>query len=88
MDHWGATAMAARLILPGCRNRPGCMARTSVTAALNDPIFMDGRLGVLGYFTNWQMPGIEVLCTGIDTAFEGVIKVIRIGGPEMMPGSR
>lgn len=88
MDHWGATAMAARLILATYRYRPGTLARTSVTATWNDPLFMDGRLGILGYFTNWQMPALEVLCTGADTAFEGMIRVIRIGGPEMLPSSR
>lgn len=86
MVHSSTTCIAARLILSGFRNRPGVLGSSSVIN--NVDMFTDGRMGVLGYFTNWQLPGIDVLCVAADTAFEGFIKVIRIGGPEMMPSSR
>lgn len=85
MDHWGATAAAARLILAGSRYRPGVYAHVNAAASEGNGLFLQGRLGVLGYFTNQQLPGVEVLCTGADTSFDGVIRVVRIGGPEMMP---
>lgn len=50
MDHWGATAVMARLILPGYRYRPGVLARTSATGSWNDPLFSDGRIGVLSHW--------------------------------------
>ena len=88
MDHWGTTALAARAILQNSKTRPGVPARTSATAAWLDPLFTDGRLGILGYFTNWQMPGIDVLCSAADTAFEGRMLVVRIGGTDAMPSGR
>jgi hypothetical protein len=92
MDHWGTTGtpsvIAARLVLAGYRYRPGVLARLNVADTQNDLLFLDGRLGVLGYFTNQQMPGIEALYAATtDTGFEGMLRVIRIGGVEMLPAS-
>jgi hypothetical protein len=85
MDHWGATAMAARVWLPASRYRPGCIAHTTPATGEQNSLFLDGSLGVLGYFTNQQLPGIDILCEAADTSFDGMLLVIRIGGPEMMP---
>lgn len=78
MDHIGPTAMAARLIWPDSRYRPGVLAHISAAASFASPLFQGGRLGVMGTFTH-ELPGVEVLCTGDDATFEGLLRVVRIG---------
>ncbi len=84
MEHFSATAQAARLVFAGQSERPGVIAMNSAGGAAggvtgrNHPAFYDGSLGVFGQFQNGNWPGIEVLCNGADTSAEGYLWVAKV----------
>jgi len=63
----GATAIAARLVIPGSGFRPGCIA-VDAAADLGDIMFRKGGLGNWGSFEHTFVPQVEVLATAADTA--------------------
>jgi hypothetical protein len=75
----GANGIAARLIIPGTRYRPGVLCQTAV-GNLPHPAFEEKRLGCLGSFENINIPQLEVFADGAAaTAFEVYLDVIRRG---------
>ena len=83
----------ARFVLAGFNYRPGLIARAAPIAtpgvSRGEDLFMHPDLGVWGYFTHQQMPGIQVLCTAADAdGIAGGLLVIRVGGPEALPAPR
>lgn len=70
MRYVGATAIAARLIIPGYGFRPGCIG----TSALNKPDvgapsrFRNGKLGMWGSFDSTAVPNVECFASAGDTA--------------------
>ncbi len=84
MDHWSATAVAARLIIEGVRYRPGIVAHNTAAASRTNEMFYQAKLGVWGYFTNRGLPFVEVLCTGADAAHVGYLYVVRVGDGDMI----
>lgn len=73
----GATAIAARAVLPGSGFRPGCIA-TDAIADVGEKLFRKGELGVWGEFEHTFPPQIEVLATGADTAQVVWLDLIKI----------
>ncbi len=88
MDHFSATAIAARLVLDGFRHRPGLVAHTSPGTTRSSAMFSDGSLGVWGHFSSRVMPGIEVLATAADASHTGYLLVVRTGEADLLPGLR
>lgn len=84
MEHFSASAQAARLAFAGQSERPGVIAMNGgggfaggVTGR-NHSAFYDGSFGVFGQFQNGNWPGIEVLCNGADTSAEGYLLVAKV----------
>lgn len=84
MDHFSATAAAARLILEGVRYRPGVISHDSGKSRTHD-LFQRGQMGVWGYFTTRNMPDIVVFCASADASHSGFLYVVRVGDADMLP---
>lgn len=81
MEHWSATAYAARLVFPNKIMRPGTLAisgGTSPASARTHASFYDGRFGVFGTFAAFTPPGIEVLATSTDASHEGYLRLVKL----------
>ncbi|MCB9739192.1 MAG: hypothetical protein H6747_07985 [Deltaproteobacteria bacterium] len=70
-------AVGARLVLVGRSHRPGTISVESSTERTHR-IFYEGSLGVMGTFTAYAPPNIEVFGPA-DTGHEVYLRVIRIG---------
>lgn len=79
LDVQGTNLLAARLIFPGGGWRPGCLARNTL-AQIPNTIFTDGQLGMFGQFDSVNPPNLEIIVSGANTAQEGYMDVVRIGG--------
>lgn len=77
-DCIGANLVAWRLIFPGSFYRPGALGRNAVGNVPYYP-FLAGGLGVWGQFASVNLPLLECLATGANTAQTLYLDVIRIG---------
>jgi len=78
MDAQGTNLVAARLIFPGSFFRPGCLARNAV-GGLPDRMFTDGTFGVYGSFKSVNLPNLEILVSGANTAQTVFLDLVRTG---------
>jgi hypothetical protein len=62
-----AGLVAARAVIPGAPNRPGCLG-TDALSDIEHPMFRYGALGVWGEFENETPPTIDFLSVSADTA--------------------
>lgn len=72
-----ASGQAHRWIFSGQFYRPGFPSITAFT----DPVWpgqMDFRQGMAGTFSNVTLPQCEVMCSSADSAFTGVMRVIKV----------
>ena len=78
LSHQSANGIAARLNFDNQEERPGF---PSITALGNRPWAAnhDGSMGVLGNFTAWAFPQVEVFCNAADAAHEIYLDVMRAG---------
>lgn len=74
----GTTLKAARLIIPGQIERPGCSGVATLGIRPWDLMFNHGGLGRWGDFSNWNLPLVEVFCGSADTAQEIYLDVIPL----------
>jgi hypothetical protein len=89
MDAYATNLIALRAVLAGFNYRPAVISHGSSPEFTPDPLFTQGDMGVMGYFTNQQTPGFEILSNATETVnFAGALLVIRIGGTEMLPSGR
>jgi hypothetical protein len=77
MKAFGATLIAARLILPGSGFRPGCIGFTSEAQKDLWP-FIPGPMGNWGEFDHRFPPQGEILCTAGDTAQTIYLALIKV----------
>ena len=78
------TPIIARLIFANQGARPGCIGYiTPATgvAAIENPLFRNGNLGVWGTFPHTTPPQLELLCGAADAAAvqQGYLDVVKIG---------
>jgi hypothetical protein len=78
MDCVGANLVAARLIFPGSFFRPGCLGRQSASS-IPSYLFTAGNLGTWGTFASVNLPNLEILATGANTAQTLFLDLIRRG---------
>lgn len=78
MDAFGTNLVLARLIFPGSFFRPGCLARNA-TGGVPEEIFTDGSMGVYGSFKSVNLPNLEILATGANTAQTVFLDLVRTG---------
>lgn len=79
MDVVGANLLFARLIIPGAAFRPGVFARNAVSS-WKHPINEPGSVGVIGDFDSINVPNLEILCSGANSAQE-VFLDVQLKGP-------
>lgn len=78
MHAWGTNLTAARLIFPGGGWRPGCIANNT-TGGIPREIFRNGELGQYGQFDSVNVPNLEILCSGANTAQTVYLDLVRVG---------
>jgi hypothetical protein len=78
MDAFGTNLALARLIFPGSFFRPGVLARAT-TGTVGWPGFTDGRMGVYGSFKSVNLPNLEILAVGANTAQTVFLDLVRTG---------
>lgn len=81
MEHSSTSCIAARLVLPGAKVRPGVLgiAGTYIGTRAHRA-FYEGKLGLFGTFKTSALPKIETLIsTGTDTSHTGYLRLVRIG---------
>lgn len=78
MDVIGTNLLAARLVFPGSFFRPGVLCRNTL-AAIPDDSMTDQRLGCFGTFKSINLPNLEILSTGANTAQTIYLDLQRTG---------
>lgn len=78
MDAFGTNLVFARLIFPGSFFRPGVLCRNA-TSGVAWPGWADGRMGVYGSFKSVNLPNLEILASGANTAQTVFLDVVRTG---------
>ena len=73
----GATLIAARLIFVGQAFRPMVIGYDD-EADIEDTIFRDGALGVLGEFEHDTPPRLEIMCEAADTTQQVILDIVKI----------
>lgn len=76
-DVIGTNIAFARFIFPGAGWRPGVFARNALANIL-PRINIDRSLGVMGEFESINLPNLEILCTGANTAQTVYLDLIRL----------
>lgn len=76
MKYFGATAQAARLVLPETPHRPGCIGVTGRGDSIG--MFRQGNLGVYGEFTSTNLPTVDYLANAADSAQVVYLDVVKI----------
>ena len=76
MDAVGTNLVAARLVVPGSFFRPGCLARNAKTS-IPSYLFTAGNLGVWASFASVNLPSVDFLATGANTAQTVYLDLIR-----------
>lgn len=72
----GAAGQASRLIFEDQTMRPGSLMSPLISDRTHG-MFVNGGLGVWGYFTQNRMPIVQVLCNAATASFEGYLDIIR-----------
>lgn len=78
MQCFGANLFLSRLIFPGGGWRPGVLCNNLVSDIPRRE-FTDGTFGVFGEFNSVNVPQLEILSTGANTAQEGFLDLVRTG---------
>lgn len=78
MDAFGTNLAFARLIFPGSFFRPGVLARNT-TSAVPFRGFTNGDMGVYGSFKSINLPNLEILAIGANTAQTVFLDLVRTG---------
>jgi len=78
-EHISANAQAHRLTFDQQFFRPGGPSLTDVNQRLPYP-WLQYRFGMMGRFTNTNLPRVEVLCNGADAAHELYFHVVPFAG--------
>jgi hypothetical protein len=78
MQAFGTNLAAARLVMPGGGWRPGCLAANSASGVTRRE-FVDGYMGVYGYFDSINIPNLDVLGIGAGATQEVYLDCIRVG---------
>ncbi|MDD4390991.1 MAG: hypothetical protein PHW03_09410 [Eubacteriales bacterium] len=73
----GTGAFAGRVIIPGSAYRPGCLAVQSVNQ-IDAEGARRGESGVWGTFNSIYPPQIEVIGTGLGTAFTVYLDLVKV----------
>lgn len=73
----GATLVAARLIFTGQTMRPMVIGYDD-EADVEDSIFRDGRLGILGEFDHDSPPRLEVMCVAADVSQQVILDIVKV----------
>lgn len=73
----GATLVAARLIFAGQSYRPMFIGYDD-EADVEDEIFRNGALGIMGEFDHDSPPQIEVMCVAADTSQQVILDIVKI----------
>jgi hypothetical protein len=76
--HFGAGAVASRIIFNGQSWRPGSPSIVVVTDQPS-PIFLNGGLGEWGRFEQTALPQIEVLCNATTSTHEYYLQFVQVG---------
>lgn len=76
MDVIGANLVAARLVFPQGGMKPGVLARPT-SAIIPHEQFRRGRMGVMGSFDTYAMPGIELFGSAAPTTQTIYMDVIK-----------
>lgn len=73
----GANLVAARLVLPRYKHRPGCLARVAVA---NDDWnrWRMGRIGRFGDFDSYAQPQLDILANGANTAQTVFLDLVKM----------
>ena len=74
-----STAIAYRWVIEGQDLRPGGVAITSLANRTSD-VFYQGRLGVLGRFSAWNPPRIQMLESAASTDIDVLMSFMRLPG--------
>jgi hypothetical protein len=78
LDAVGTNLVLVRLLFPGTKWRPGCLARNAV-GNVSAPQFTNGDLGLYGVFDSVNVPNFDILSTGANAAQTVFMDVVRIG---------
>lgn len=73
----GATLIAARLLFVGQSYRPMVIGYDD-EADIEDAVFRNGGLGILGEFDHDTPPQIEVMCVAADTTQQLILDIVKI----------
>ena len=73
----GATLICARLIFTGQPYRPMVIGYDD-EADIEDSMFRDGRLGILGTFQHDTPPRLEIMCEAADTTQQLILDIVKI----------
>lgn len=77
VEHWSATAVAARVFFPGGIFRPGVISVRENTARTN-VAFYNYPFGIMGIFSSFAPPILEVLCEEADTEHNMTLAVVKL----------
>jgi len=78
MQAFGTNMAAARLIFPGGGYRPGVLAANS-NVGVPQNVWTNGRMGLYGTFDSVNVPTLEILAIGANTAQTVYLDLQRIG---------
>jgi hypothetical protein len=73
----GTSLVAARLIFTGQAMRPMVIGYDD-EADIEDEIFRDGKMGILGEFDHDSPPRLEVMCVAADTTQQVILDIVKI----------
>ena len=74
-----STALAYRWVIEGQDLRPGGVAITAIGNRTSE-VFYQGRLGVLGRFSAWNPPRVQMLETGASSDIDVLMSFMRLPG--------
>lgn len=78
MDCIGTNLVGARLIFPGSFFRPGVLCRNA-SNGIPPRQMVDGELGCFGTFKSVNLPNLEILSSGANTAQTTFLDLVRVG---------
>lgn len=77
LEHWSPTAVAARVHFPGGIYRPGVISVRDNTSRTN-VAFYNYPFGIMGIFSSFAPPILEVLCEEADTDHALFMAVVKL----------
>lgn len=72
-----ATMQGFRLVFKAQAYRPGWVGQATIQSRVHE-MSRNGNLGSWGDFENLTPPSMDVLCTGADSAFQGVLDLVQL----------